>query len=466
MSSRSIAVALMAGLVLAAYGCNGKRAPRATATKPSVLFVAVDTLRADRLGCYGNSLPLTPSIDRLAAEGVRFDHCFSHAPWTLPSFASMFSSLDPRQHGAGGSALSFSALRDTIPTLPKCFQEADYLTMAFVNVDFLSKPFGLTRGFDDVSSVYFENNEEMRDARRTTDAALHWLDDHRDESFFLFVHYFDPHAEYRPPREFREKFAAEVDRTNDGFVFGTREQVGAVRHKLIKLDAGDVERAEKLYDGEVAYTDQEVGRLLDALSRMGLDETTLVVFTADHGEEFLDHGGWEHGHTLYDELLHVPLILRQKGRIAPRAVSAPVGLVDLAPTLCAQCGLPRPKSFTGRDLAPLLRGEAIEPALWLAYGNFWGPPLVSLRDSEFKLIVTPAAKNAAEKRELYRWRDDPHELRDLQASAPDVVARLTAELARLDGDRARSGFGPGPRVELSPSASERLKQLGYTGDEK
>jgi arylsulfatase A-like enzyme len=461
-----IAGALTVGVVFGAYGCSAKEAPPATVAKPNVLLIAVDTLRADRLDCYGNTRELTPSIDRLAAEGVRFDQCFAHAPWTLPSFASLFSSLDPEQHGAGGSAPAFLGLRETIPTLPKSFRQAGYRTMAVVNVDFLSQPFGLMRGFEESSSVAYENNAEMRDARRTTDAALHWLEGHRSESFFLFVHYFDPHAEYRPPPEFRAKFAAEVDRHNDAFVFGTREQVGAVRAGLIHLKSEDVARAEKLYDGEVAFTDREIGRLLDAVSHWGLDETTLVVFTADHGEEFLDHGGWEHGHTLYDELLHVPLVVRQKGRIVPRVVKEPVGLVDVAPTLCAHCAIPRPASFIGRDLAPLSRGETIEPAVELAYGNFWGPALISLRDPEFKLILTPATKGAPAKRELYRWREDPHELSDVHESAPEVVERLTAELARLDAERVRTGYGPGPRVSLSESEKKRLNQLGYTGEEK
>jgi arylsulfatase A-like enzyme len=457
--------ALLLGAASLLVGCDGKPHPEASAARPNLLFIAVDTLRADRLGCYGNPRGLTPSIDRLAREGVRFESCFAHAPWTLPSFASLFTSLVPEQHGAGGRAGEFHGLRPGVPTFPERFQSAGYATKAIVNVDFLSPAFGLMRGFDDTDSVFFENNHEMRDARSTTDAAVRWLDQHRHEAFLLFVHYFDPHAEYDPPQPFREQFAAAVDRTSKGFAFGSREQVVLLRNGLAPLDPADVRRAEQLYDGEVAYADHEIGRLLDSLSALGLDENTLVVFTADHGEEFLDHGGWEHGHTLYDEILHVPLILRQKGRIAPRVVPTPVGHIDLAPTLCAWCQVSPAQTFTGRDLNTSLQGGFAAAGHWIAHGNFWGPPLSSVRDAEFQLIVRPPAKGAGERRELYRWTEDPGEHRDLAGTEPEVSARLAAELLRLERECARSGCVPGPRVDLSGSEFERLKGLGYAGRE-
>jgi arylsulfatase A-like enzyme len=464
MRSSSVLSAL---LLAAAWmpACDGPRRPKATALRPNVLFIAVDTLRADRLGCYGNTRGLTPRIDRLAEDGARFESCFAHAPWTLPSFASIFSSLTPEEHGAGGRVPDFRALAPNIATFPECFRSAGYATGAVVNVDFLSPPFGLTRGFDQPDAVSYENNRDMRTATATTDAASRWLGEHRDGSFLLFVHYFDPHAEYRPPQPYRRKFAADVDRESDGFVFGTREQVVGLRLGQMKLAPADVERAEMLYDGEVAYADAEIGRLLDELARLGLDDTTLVVFTADHGEEFLDHGGWEHGHSLYDELLHVPLIVRQRGRIAPRVVREPVAHIDVAPTVCALGDVPAPSAFRGRDLSPILRGEALPSRSTIAFGNFWGAPLSSLRDGEFQLIDHPADREAAERWELYRWRDDAHETHDLSASEPAVRARMSAELTEIRGAFARAGTAPGPRVELTDPQRKRLNGLGYTGSD-
>jgi arylsulfatase A-like enzyme len=209
-----------------------------------------------------------------------------------------------------------------------------------VNVGFLARPFGVTRGFEHLDARAFDNNQELRDARATTDAALEWVRGQADGAFLLMVHYFDPHAEYRPPREFRRRFAADVGREDATFRFGVRTHVSARRAGRLELRPDILERARRLYEGEVAYVDQEIGRLLDGLEDLDLGETTLVVVTADHGEEFLDHGDWEHGHTLYDELLRVPLILRQAGRLAPSRIDAPVGHVDLGPTLLAWCGIP------------------------------------------------------------------------------------------------------------------------------
>jgi arylsulfatase A-like enzyme len=465
--------AWLAAFAIATAACAPPPARVATPEHPNVLFIAIDTLRSDRPGCYGNSRGLTPHIDALAREGARFERCFAHAPWTLPAFASILTSLYPEQHGAGGglqfhgaqgAATDFRGLARGVPTMPESFRDAGYATMAVVNVDFLSPPFGLTRGFEHCDVRFSENNEDMRDARATTDAALGWLAKHEDKAFFLFVHYFDPHAEYRPPQPFRRKFAAAPDRESDGFVFGTREQVAKLRLHLLPLVADDVQRAAQLYDGEVAYVDDEIGRLLAQIAKSGLDERTLVVLTADHGEEFLDHGGWEHGHTLYDELLHVPLIVRQKGRIAPRVAPDLVAHVDVAPTVCSLCAVAAPSAAAGHDLSPLLlRGEPAPRSTALAFGNFWGAPLRALRDDEYKLIVKPAEREHGEARELYRWRDDPRETRDLAASMPDVVARLSAELARAEQDLAAHGFGDGPRVALTAAQVQRLKGLGYTG---
>ncbi len=300
----------------------------ATPEHPNVVLIAVDTLRADRLGCYGGIRELSPRIDEIARQGARFANAFSHAPWTLPAFASILTSRTPPAHGAGGKLGDFRGLAAGIPTLPEQFRAAGYATAAVVNVDFLARPFGVARGFERLDARAFEDNENVRGAGPTTDAALAWIRDRRRGAFFLMVHYFDPHAEYRPPQPFRRRFASPVDQTDETFRFGTRSQVVEHRLRGTPLARDEVERAEKLYDGEVASVDQEIGRLLDGLSGLGIDESTLVVLTADHGEEFLDHGDWEHGHTLYDELVHVPLLLRQKGRISPRRVDAAVGHID------------------------------------------------------------------------------------------------------------------------------------------
>jgi arylsulfatase A-like enzyme len=451
---------------IALNACSPASEPRESEShdtgRPNVLVIAIDTLRADKLGCYGGTRGLTPNIDRIASQGARFEHAFSHAPWTLPAFASLFSSLLPPEHGAGGSLTDdFRALPESVETIAERLDSEGYSTAAIVNVDFLSKTFGLMQGFRHVDDKFSDNNRDMRNAGDTTSAALRWLDSRPKKPFFLFVHYFDPHAEYAPPQPFRRQFAKPQDAETDGFTFGTREQIVAYRRGEIQFRPLDLERAEALYDGEVAYTDAEVGVLLAGLGERGLDASTLVVLTADHGEEFLDHGGYEHGHALYDELIAVPLIVRHTARIAPGTIALPVGLMDVAPTLCTLLGIEPSPRFRGRDLSPLLRGATLEPSTLVAYGNFWGQPLGSLRAGDFKLIHTPPRAGSSDRLELYRWSQDADEKHDLSAveqqTTRDLKLALDTELAR--SKRVRPD--PAPNAPVSEEELERLRGLGY-----
>ncbi len=439
----------------------------------NVLLVVVDTARADELGCYGSTRGLTPHIDSLAEQGTRFASASAHAPWTLPSTASLLTSLMPRQHGAGGflditavergeqPKVSFRGLTEEIDTVAEAFQERGWSTAAVVNVGFLGEQFGLTQGFDHVDAKWFGTNTQVRSASDTTDAALSWLDDAAGDPFFLMVHYFDPHVVYAPPPEYRARFAAPQDRTSESFVFGTRDHMTRLRAGQLELDPQLIGRSHKLYQGEIAYVDAQVGRLVEALGERGLDEDTAIVLTSDHGEEFLDHGGFEHGHVLYEELTHVPLIFTLPGLVtADRVVEATTGLIDVAPTLCELAGIEVPSAFVGRSLVDVLRGGEAQDRPLLAHGNFWGPPLTSWRSGDWKLILTPL-DDGSERFELFDLATDPTEQRDLSRERPEVVAALTAELELLTSHlQARS---EGREIELSAEALERLEALGYAG---
>lgn len=431
-----------------------------------MLVIAIDTLRADRLGCLGNTRGLTPRIDALAARGTLYEHAFAHAPWTLPSFATIFTSLLPEEHGAGGTFRDLRVLDDRHETIAERFRAAGWRTHSIANVEFLGKGFGLTQGFEDVDEVHYDDNEQLRDAATTTDAALAWTRAHASERSFLFVHYFDPHARYAPPKEWRERFADPRDRTSSAFEFGDRQQVVRWRMGAIQLTPDDFARAEKLYDGEVAYVDHEIGRLLDGLAAAGLDETTAVVLVADHGEEFLDHGDWEHGHSLYDELLHVPMIVSFPPRVPVRRVKSAVGTIDLAPTLCALCGVEPAKAFRGHDLlgGPPDRDPPPEPLV--AFGNFWDAPRESLRAGDWKLIASPPAKGSSEERfELFDWAHDPREKEERCASE-----RVRCDAMRRDLELVRALLAArasrGAKAVLTPEQRKRLADLGYaSGDE-
>jgi len=446
------------------------------AKRLNVLLVVIDTARADKFGCYGHPGGLTPRIDELATQGVLFEDSAAHAPWTLPSTASLLTSLHPQQHGAGGyldlapleaggaPQVRFRGLADEVETVTEAFQRGGWRTGAIVNVDFLDQEFGLTQGVHDLDAAWYESNTEVRSATTTTDLALQWLDERGDEPFFLLAHYFDAHAVYEPPEEYRQRFAAPQDRGSTNFVFGTRQHMLLLRAGQLDLEPALIERAERLYEAELAYVDAEVGRLIDGLEQAGLAEDTLVVLTADHGEEFLDHGGFEHGHTLYDELIRVPLVMRLSGHLTPgTVVGGTTPLVDVAPTLCDLAGLEVPVSFSGRSLLPAMRGEAPPQRPVLAHGNFWGQPLVSWRSGRWKLILDPRG-GQGERVELYDLEADPGERTDLAPAQPERVAALLAEYRSVEA--LLEARAEGRPVELDEAGKRRLQALGYMGSEE
>jgi arylsulfatase A-like enzyme len=448
-----VALALLA--VALSAGCSrDERAP--APSPPNVLLIAIDTLRADKLGCYGSELGATPRIDAFAKDAVRFETAYAHSPWTLPSFASLFTSLHPPEHGAGGYLRSFVGLADDRHTLAECFRDAGYATFAVINVDFLGGSFGMTQGFEEVDFEVYPDNVRVRTADRTTDAALRRLREAHERPFLMLVHYFDPHMVYAPPDPYRARFAAPGDRAPGGWTFGTRAQIVGAWQGRLRFGADTIRRAEKLYDGEVAHVDHEVGRLLEGLRQSGLLGDTVVVLTADHGEEFWDHGGFAHGHTLYEEQLRVPLLISWPGRLEPRSVPAPVAHVDLAPTLCELAGVAVDPQFVGRSLVPQLEGSAAPARPVLCAGNFWGPPILSWTRDGAKLVVHPDGGT-----ELYDLRADPGETRDLAAGEPERVDAMREELTQALRARRRLAPPADGTPELTPAERDRLRALGY-----
>ncbi len=442
---------LLAAWVLAAVaGCSDPEAPR-----PNVVLVIGDTLRADKLSCQGGPAGLTPFMDRIAADGVRFVEARAHAPWTLPSTASLLTSLHPLEHGAGGQFPRFRAMDDSVRTVARSFADAGYRTHAIVNVEFLAPDtFGVTRDFATVDQVVHASNVEVRAADATTTAALDWIDARGDDGpFFLLVHYFDPHCVYAPPRLQRERWAAPEDRASQ-WTFGTRAQMIAIRRGQLQPDARTIERAERLYEGEVAFLDAQIGRLDDGLAQRDLAANTVFALTADHGEEFHDHAGFEHGHTLFDELVRVPLLLRAPGRLPPGVVTTPARHVDVAPTLCELCDVALDPQFVGRSLIPLARGADTAPRATLAHGNFWARPMTSWAVGGWKLV-----EREDEAPLLFDLRTDPLEQRDRRLDSPQKLAELQAQLAAAQ--TAMSAQHRGEAAQLDPATLESLAGLGY-----
>lgn len=406
---------------------------------PSLLLITVDTTRADHLSCYGYDQPTSPNIDALAAEGVRFERAFSHAPITLPSHTSIMTGVFPVYHGVrdnGGFVV-----RQDLDTLAEMMAGAGYRTAAFVSAFVLDSRFGLDQGFELYEDNYAESwsEENLRDrklynqmvvdrpANQTTDKALAWLEAHASEPFFLWVHFYDPHQRYAPPPPF------------------------------------DLRYPDSPYDGEIAFMDSQIGRLFAALRDQGRWDNTLVTLTGDHGEGLGQHAEQTHAILTYDATLHIPLILKPPaaagGEVAgPRVVAERVSHVDLLPTLLELLDVPASGVRHGRSLVPLLSGGQVSPRPSYFETNlprfgFGWASLFGLREGDWKYIHAPQP-------ELYQLDEDPGEIYNLAASHPE---RLEAMENSLFAMLARASAPPTESSGLDLETRRALEALGYAG---
>jgi arylsulfatase A-like enzyme len=409
----------------------------------SVILVSIDTVRRDHVGAYGYAKPTTPCFDALGGEGVLFDDAVSTSSWTLPAHLSMLTSVDPAVHGGTRMERGFAR---NVPTLAQLLKDKGFATEAVTSHLYVSATYGLDAGFDHLDF------RQDRKATEVADRAIAILDRVGDRPFFLFLHLYDPHWHYDPPLDTLRLFETGYAGSLTGFWqdFSKRDRAS--------LTPADLAHLEALYDGEIRYADNEVGRVLEHMKARGLERGTLVVMTSDHGEEFLDHGSWEHQKTLYEEVVRIPLALRGPG-IGPRRESAPVSLLDVAPTILAWLGEQPPPSFRGRNL--LAPGGDTE-----TYGETEQTP-----DGSRKLFLRAGAKRwkailsldrtapELRKEEWYDLAADPAEQRSAPPPASISEAIRKRALERWREDRARGG--PGTPVSLTPEQRERLRALGY-----
>jgi arylsulfatase A-like enzyme len=440
---------------------------------PNILLVTLDTVRADHCSSYGYSRSTTPHLSALARDGVQFDSAYSPMPTSAPAHASIFTGLHPRSHGLIRNG---TPIPDDHVTLPQLLAANGYDTGAVVSSFVLASRFGFQRGFAFYDDAFGDrdkaahetvwegieiNGRFERRASETTARALRWLAGHAARAlpvagehragtggdarapFFLWVHYFDPHSPYDPPEPYRSAFESRAP--------------GA--------GTGDLLRAA--YDGELAYADSELGRLIEAVRAQEAPERTLVIVVGDHGEGLGDHGHLEHGLMLYDEALLVPFVVSWPGVVSGNRRSAePVSLVDLTPTIIDLLGMARPAVLQGRSLAPALLGSISTLAQRPVFlqRRFYGASSVgsfpvsgdklALRLGAWKYIEAPAEGT----RELYELASDPHESRDRMASDPGRAN----EMQRVLHDWLAAT--PQKNAELpvlSEHDEQRLHALGY-----
>lgn len=423
----------------------------------SLVLIVIDTLRADHLGAYGYPRPTSPGLDRWAAQGALFENALASSPWTLPSFGSIFTGRYPSAHQAGRVLKhglfdrEVAKLDGSTRTLPEILQREGFATAAIVTNAFLHPSFGVARGFE--SYDFFQTvRGDSRRAQEVVDRALAWLDARDERPFFLLVHFFDPHISYDPPDSTRGRFSSDYA---GELTYPVYQQL-QIRAGLIELDAADRRFISSAYDEEIAYLDGQLDRLLGAMANRGLFDEALVVLTADHGEELFDHDGFEHGHSQYQELLHVPLVFWGPGVVDAR-ITAPASHVDFLPTLLDALDISAPGGLAGISLWPALRGESEPPSrALLAEGILYGAERKALLRWPFKLIEGEDGGAA----QLFDLSADPRERRDLAATQIAGREALAAELSeRLRV--ARDGAPSPERAAIDAPTREGLRALGY-----
>jgi choline-sulfatase len=413
---RALAVAISCLAILACRSETPKPPTQAFPAARNLVLITIDTLRADRIGAYGYAAARTPTMDRLAGEGVRFTHAYATAPITLTSHASLMTGRYPAGHGARHNGVRMDL---KTPTLADSLSEAGFATGAFVAAYPLDRRFGLIKGFQTYGDRMPPSRNgravNERPGREVVDEALAWLTAHRTRRFFLWVHLFEPHAPYGNPA-------------------GPRGRTPSAR-----------------YDDEVAEADTQVERVIEAL---GTDRpSTLVVVASDHGEAFGEHGETGHSIFVYDTTLQVPLLVSGAGLPRGQTIADPVALIDVAPTAMRLLGL-TPFDADGLDLRRRMSGEPLTPRDLYAESfapllDFGWSPLQVMRTAQWKYIDAPRP-------ELYDIVRDPGETRDLSAGEGPRVAKMRARIL------ARAGATLDASATIDPDARARLQALGYS----
>lgn len=436
-------------------------------TPPNVILISLDTVRADRLGCYGYDKPTSPNLDAFARSAVQFEEAIATSSWTLPSHASIFTGVGPRVHGAIHQYEV--AIPQEFELLTEVAASAGYRTAGFTGGGYVSARFGFARGFDEYTSndVYWEKTAT------TFDAAAEWIEANSDQPLFVFAHTYEAHSPYRPPRKIMSELSPsspeKVGRI--GRTFAADESNDDI---ITSVTAEEKAHVSDLYDAGIASVDGALGKFLSRLKSLGLYESSLIVLFSDHGEEFWDHDGLEHGRTLYDEVLKVPLIIKTpKTTEIIGKVSMPVSLTGIYPTVCALMNWTPPPYASGPSLLHYMsRGPTnsgpqytvselgIRQSVWSLI-PMDAPVLLSVRTTSRKYIISPATG----REEFYVLEDDLLERKNVAATHPDELSGMRTLLSAYlrDTDRQSEAIGASRGVtgELSDREREQLKALGY-----
>lgn len=425
---------------------------------PNIVLILIDTLRADRVGFAGYPQEITPNLDAMAKRGVIFERAISTAPWTEPATAAIFTGMLPSQTGVGFPNVT---LPSSAKTLAEYLQEIGYSTAGFSGNPLISAKFNFDKGF----ALFNErcvDHFQWRSAECLTDEAIGWFKKSRRRPFFLYVHYIDPHARYDAPPPYHDRFSYGYTGDNESVKRGDiiPFEMRIKRGQKVELSQRDADYLEKLYLGEVAYVDDQIGKLVESLMEDS-ESPTIFIITSDHGEEFMEHGIVGHIYNLHDTLLHVPLIFFGYGIKDKMRIKTTVSTADIMPTILDMLGLSLPQNSWGVSLKPLLAGGNIEERGIFAEGaDFWRNSY-ALVTSEWKLIYSPQK----EKMMLFDIVNDSGEYHDISGKKTDVEKKLIDELKKILDWASRHKLPPAPPDrERRREHKKRLQALGYIGN--
>lgn len=392
----------------------------------NVLLISIDTCRSDHLSCYGDQRNTTPHIDRLAQDGIRFAYAVSPVPLTLPAHSSMLTGTNPTYHGVHDN--SYYQLSDGNVTLAEMLKEHGFTTGAIISAFVLDSQFGLNQGFDTYHD-YFEDPRKgpgdisERIGTETSHLAMQWLAEHGSKKFFLFLHYYDPHATYAPPDPFASQFI------------------------------------DDRYAGEIAYVDHCIGQVLDKLITLGIDDSTLIIITSDHGEMLGEHGEDTHSYFIYQSAIRVPLIFKVPGHHETATLAPVAGIIDVVPTICGLLGIESPPHIQGIDLSKhfVPQNSATQPRYLYCESlyptRYQANPLLGLVTDRWKYIQTTRP-------ELYDLIRDPSESTNLANMEPLQIMKFQSQLNQMIKQQLDANTDSA-NLTIDPQARHRLETLGY-----
>ena len=470
----------MSGPILGGCGVVGP------GQRPNVILIVIDTLRADHLGCYGYGRATSPSIDDLAARGLRFENAVSTASFTKPATASILTGLYPTAHGAISNTAH--GLAEDVPLLASLLQDVGYFTAGFYRNGSVKPVWGFGRGFDVYEMPDKEYAAELGGDAAGEDRPVWVIDDRAvtfkaepllrtvESPFFLYLHLIGPHDPYTPPRDSTPFLEGPLHPIAARFYEQTRQRdegektvLGLLREGRLPIDATLEQQLVALYDGEILISDQQVGAVVRVLEESGLLDESVVIVTSDHGEEFLEHGGLGHGYTHHREVLRVPLVIAGPG-VSRGVVEQPVSMVDLMPTVLEMVGVEVPEGIDGRSFAPSVADSAVAPAPRPLYAEgllrfYWQDPLLlrSVRSGGLKLTLD----FRRHRKQLFDVESDRKESVNLLPDRAEDGRRLLADLIDIHERNLERRTRLSPRdVDVPQELEQELRALGYLGTAK